>query len=294
MFAHLPTLNNLRVFEAAARHLSFKLAAEELSLTPTAVSHQIRNLETQLDTRLFIRQTRAVSLTPAGAELAESCRQALLGIAQGIERLGVTPNQLRVSTTHGFAALWLAQRLPDFQQRFPDIRVSVSSDEGLQPSDPLGETDLCIRYGKAAEGEEVLFSETFGIYASPGYLKSKQPQVTLLQTRWQNPALDGLDWQQWQQTYHEFKGARMLEFTQEDHLVQAALAGEGLALASSVLVASLVERGWLKPCLPGKVLPGLSYRLLPAPGREQSHRVRVFFEWLRQQALSGAPDRSQD
>ncbi|QYJ75290.1 LysR family transcriptional regulator [Shewanella sp. FJAT-52076] len=282
MFAHLPSLNGLRVFEAAARHLSFKLAAKELELTPTAVSHQIRNLESQLDIQLFIRHTRAVELTAAGHTLFETSRQVLRQIDQTLTSLGVgEDSEIHISAPHGFAALWLAQHLPYFQRRFPEVRVSVSHSD--TPDTQGGHVAII----PADKVEDATLTEHFGIYASPAYLSRKHPQQTLMHVR-RHSGVTQINWDRWQKDYGKFKEAQFIEFDREDQLVQACLAGQGLALTSSLLVASLVEKGWLKPCLPEKILPGPGYSIqLPQECRNK-RQIQQFIGWLDEQTGTDA------
>ncbi|WP_372869978.1 LysR family transcriptional regulator [Shewanella sp.] len=277
MYSHLPSLNGLRVFEAAARHLSFKMAATELQLTPTAVSHQIRNLEAHLDMPLFIRHTRAVELTPAGQTLFETSRQVLRQIDQTLTGLGVGRQSLTINAAQGFASLWLAQHLPDFQNRYPDLRVSVS-----QSDEPAIEaTDINItRQSPATSPPALKLPEQFGLYASPAYLARKQTHQTLMQVRHQSQP-EVINWQSWQQAYGTFREAQLIEFDREDQLLQACLAGQGLALTSSLLVSTQVENGWLKPCLPEKVLSGSGYQVITSADNKRA--VRLLLEWLSEQ-----------
>lgn len=279
MFSHLPSLNGLRVFEAAARHLSFKLAAKELELTPTAVSHQIRNLEAHLDIPLFIRHTRAVELTAAGQTLYETSRQVLRQIDQTLTGLGVGNQDLTISAVHGFAALWLAQRLPYFQRRYPDIRVAVSQSETPASQD----ADILIAREDGSQHGNLTLPEQFGIYASPAYLGRKHPHQTLMHVR--RPGSPGeVNWDSWQKEHGKFRDAELLEFDREDQLLQACLAGQGLALTSSLLVSAQVEKGWLKPCLPEKVLSGPGYLVSTTQAADSKRQVKLFLDWLAEQA----------
>ncbi|ABM01742.1 LysR family transcriptional regulator [Shewanella amazonensis] len=277
MFAHLPSLNGLRVFEAAARHLSFKLAAKELELTPTAVSHQIRNLEAQLEIQLFIRHTRAVELTAAGQTLFDTSRQVLRQIEQTLTNLGVgDETDIHISAPHGFAALWLAQRLPYFQRRFPEVRVSVSQSDA--PDTQSGHVAIV----PAASPQDATLPEYFGIYASPAYLSRKHSQQTLMHVR-RHTGVTQINWDSWQKEYGKFKEAQLIEFDREDQLVQACLAGQGLALTSSLLVSSLVEKGWLKSCLPDKTLPGSGYNIRLQQDSHKKRQIQQFTSWLDEQ-----------
>src|SRR5687768_13715552 len=144
----LPPLTALQAFEAAARHLSFKHAAAELSLTPTAISHQVRRLEERLGARLFVRGVRRVDLTPAGQALYPALRQGFDAMARAVEALSPPARSRSVvlSTTMAFAARWLLPRLARFADAHPDIALQLHTSD--QPVDLAGGVaQLAIRYG---------------------------------------------------------------------------------------------------------------------------------------------------
>ena len=146
----LPPLTALRAFEAAARHLSFKTAAEELRLTPTAISHQIRLLETALGRALFRRRPRPLALTPAGATLFPVLRTGFDAFEQGLARIReeTIPPQLRVTTTNAFAARWLVPRLPLWRAAFPELVTEViGTDKVIDLAS--GDVDVAVRYAVA-------------------------------------------------------------------------------------------------------------------------------------------------
>ncbi len=173
MFARIPSPSALRTFEAAARLGSFKAAAMELSVTPTAVSHQIRTLEEHLEVPLFIRRTRAVELTASGRRLSEAVHQGFQRIMLALEEVSATESVLTVSTTPAFASLWLVPKLGRFQERHPEFQIQL--DTGTSPIDLERDrrVDIAIRYGAGPYPglyTTPLFDETFGAYASPDYL----------------------------------------------------------------------------------------------------------------------------
>src|SRR6201991_4400105 len=133
MIARLPSLNGLRAFEAAARHMSFTLAASELNVTQTAISHQIRRLETELGIRLFVRQNRSLALTAEAKEYLPGIRAAFNDLRLATDRLLRKDNArvLTVSTLASLAAKWLLPRLSSFQQAHPDIDVRITTSPGL-------------------------------------------------------------------------------------------------------------------------------------------------------------------
>jgi len=165
------SLDGLRAFEAVARRLSFSAAAEELFLTQSAVSRQIKSLEDELGASLFNRGTRRVELTAAGLALLQSVEPALERIDRTVRHLRVASGRrhVNVSTFASFATLWLMPRLVGFQQRHPDIDIRISATEKLVDEDDP-EFDLLLRYdfqAKVPKGAELLFDELISPVASP-------------------------------------------------------------------------------------------------------------------------------
>src|ERR1700726_1709263 len=150
MSARLPSLNGLRAFEAAARHLSFTQAAAELNVTQTAVSHQIRRLEEELGTRLFVRRNRALALTPEAKDYLPGVRAAFNDLRLATERVLRRDNDrvLTVSTLASLAAKWLLPRLSAFQEAYPGIDVRITTSTSLVDFKG-GDVDAAIRFGRA-------------------------------------------------------------------------------------------------------------------------------------------------
>ena len=149
MTARLPSLNGLRAFEAAARHLSFTNAATELNVTQTAISHQIRRLEEELGIRLFVRQNRALALTPEARDYLPGVRAAFNDLRLATDRLLRKDNDhvLTVSTLASLAAKWLLPRLSAFQEAHPGIDVRITTSTALVDF-KSGDVDAAIRYGR--------------------------------------------------------------------------------------------------------------------------------------------------
>jgi LysR family glycine cleavage system transcriptional activator len=149
MIARLPSLNGLRAFEAAARHLSFTNAAAELNVTQTAISHQIRRLEQELGISLFVRQNRALALTPAARDYLPGVRAAFNDLRLATDRLQRRDNDhvLTVSTLASLAAKWLLPRLSAFQEAHPGIDVRITTSTALVDFKG-GDVDAAIRYGR--------------------------------------------------------------------------------------------------------------------------------------------------
>lgn len=296
MFASLP-LTALRTFESASRLLSFKAAAQELSVTPTAVSHQIRSLETWLGVPLFERLPRQVRLTEGGERLFHSVHGALLDVAQSLDTLRPQRNagHLTVSTTPAFAALWLVPRLGRFYTAHPDINLRLDTQCEVIDLQQDASVDLAIRYSLGDYPNlygQCLFDEGFAVYGSPEQVAQAATRVpTLISVRWHNSELYALGWQAWCEKAGESwlaHTAQLREYDEEHYALQAAIAGQGLVLASNILVSESVATGLLVPYRPQISVDGAGYSALCVPGRERHPPVRAFFQWVREEAqLSG-------
>lgn len=296
MFAALP-LNALRAFESAARLLSFKAAATELSVTPTAISHQIRSLETWLGVQLFERLPRQVRLTEGGQRLFHSLHGALLEVAQSVDTLRPQRStaHLTISTTAAFAALWLVPRLGRFYARHPNIKVRLDTHCEVIDLHQDASVDLVVRYSLGTYSNLYglcLFDESFGVYGSPEQvtLATRQPP-TLISVRWHNAKLYAHGWDAWcaqaGETWMTLQPC-MREYDEEHYALQAAIAGQGLVLASNVLASESVASGLLVSYRPQIQVSGAGYSALCVPGRERHPPVRAFFRWVEEEArLSG-------
>src|SRR5246500_5060538 len=194
MTARLPSLNGLRAFEAAARHLSFTLAAAGLNVTQTAISHQIRRLEEELGLRLFVRKNRALTLTPKARDYLPGVRAAFNDLRLATDRLlrKDDDNVLTGSTFASLAAKWLLPRLTAFQEAHPGIDVRITTSTALVDFRGGG-VDAAIRYGRGnwpgVRAEWLMADELFPV-CSPSLLKGEKPlhcpedlaQHTLLHT----------------------------------------------------------------------------------------------------------------
>ena len=199
MYSLLPSINSFKVFESAARLGSFKKAAEELYVTPTAVSRQIKLLEDNLQTLLFIRKTRAIELTPEGEKLFETSHSVLQQLADTVNELTSNKAHITISTTSAFAAMWLVPNLSKFNQLHPFIDVSIQTGEQVDNIEKDKRIDLVIRYGKFDNTQKnsiLLTTEHFGMFASPRFVEhfDKVDEITLLETKWQNPHLEQVSW----------------------------------------------------------------------------------------------------
>jgi DNA-binding transcriptional LysR family regulator len=294
-------VGHLRAFEAVARHLNFRAAAEELSLTQSAVSRQIQAMEEEVGVPLFLRHTRAVELTAAGAQL-------LRAVVPSLERMDSTVRLIRrsagrksvtISTWASFASMWLIPRLEDFQSAHPDIDIRIDASD--VPVDmETADVDVALRYARPAQvpAQAIrLFGEQLTPVASPWLLKSGHPlkkgadlvHFGLIEAsdshRTQN--LEWLTWRRWLDT-HNFKNLepkRWLYFNYAHQIAQAALTGQGLALARMPLVADSLASGDLVEILPRMRLESpMVYWLLIGPRAVARPEIQAFCDWLQVQA----------
>jgi len=281
----MPSLISLRAFEAAARLGSFKGAAEELSVTPTAVSHHIRGLEQALEVQLFVRQTRAVRLTDTGRRLSGRLASAFTEITDALSEVHATEHDLTVTTTPAFAALWLAPRMEVFQAAHPDIRLRL--DTGTAPVNLARDrrVDVAIRYG-VVDGPLVARAfpqERIGLYGAPDLVSAlggRLDGATILSTVWEQPGLPPISPATWIASAAADDRPKLRYFEQEHHVMQCAIAGQGLALLSNVLVGDMAARGLLTAFRPDIQAPGLSYSVLCLPERVRVRKIASFIRWL--------------
>jgi LysR family glycine cleavage system transcriptional activator len=254
----LPGLPALRVFEAAARHLSFSRAAEELGVTPAAVSNQIRTLEDQIDVQLFWRTSRTVRLTGQGQILLTGVAEAFATLGRTFERIGGSGSTtLGVSMSASFAAKWLVPRLDGFRQRHPgiDLRIEVS-DHVIDFA--TGDVQVAVRFGNGIYPNlrsDRLFEEFVFPVCSPGLVNGPVPlrtpndlrYHTLIHLGWQARAETWPDWRMWLLA----AGAKDVDPSHGIHLslsslvTQAAIAGQGVALGNTSLVGDDLAAGHL-------------------------------------------------
>jgi LysR family glycine cleavage system transcriptional activator len=287
-FAQLPPLAAIRVFEAAARHLSFTEAAAELGMTQAAVSYQIKVLEERAGTPLFLRQPRRVTLTEAGQKLAPAVTQAfaLIGEAYASVRSGAD-GVLTVSTLLTFASNWLAQHLGLFQLAHPALAVRVDTSNRIVDF-AREDIDVAIRSGGGNwPGMEthMLFRADFTPVLSPGLAASiggvKEPADLL-----KLPILDPGDiwWKQWFEAagvnadgLAERPGTSMGAQAYE---ANAAIAGQGVAIVTRALFK--VELGDGRLIQPFDIVgdDGHAYWLVYPTGRRNVPKIRVFRDWI--------------
>lgn len=292
---------HLRAFEAVARHLNFRAASEELSLTQSAVSRQIQALEDEVGVSLFLRHTRAVELTSAGAQL-------LRAVLPSLERLDSTVRLIRrsagrksvaISTWASFASMWLIPRLEDFQSAHPDIDIRIDATDVSVDMDTT-DIDLALRYaqpGQVPANAIRLFGEQLTPVASPWLLKSGHAlqrgedlaHFALIEASdaHRTQHMEWLSWRRWLDA-HQFEKVepkRWLYFNYAHQIAQAALTGQGVALARMPMVADSLASGDLVEILPGKRLESpLAYWLIVGPRSSARPEIVAFCDWLQAQA----------
>ena len=290
MKRRLPSLSALRSFEAAARLQSFKLAAEELSVSATSISHQVRALEETLGLRLFLRKTRAVELTPEGRILLQATGSGFDAIAAGVERLRREQRRtVTLSTTPAFAARWLVPRLAAFNAAHPGIALNVLASN--KPVDlASGAADLAVRGGAGHFPGLLarrLMHAGFAPVASPRLKLRRVGDVArhpLIHFDWQRGFKGALTWEKWARAAGVALDVdRGMRFSEETHAVQAAIAGQGVVLTALPLVRDEIAMGLLEAPL-GPVLGGFDFYVVRPEGEAARMEVRAVEEWLLAQA----------
>lgn len=291
---------NLRAFEAVARHLNFRAASEEMALTQSAVSRQIQSLEEEVGVSLFLRHTRAVELTSAGAQLLLAVTQSLPRIDGAVRQIRQSAGRKSVSLTTfaSFASMWLIPRLEQFQRDNPDIDIRIDASDVSLDLD-VADVDLALRYGPVANmppNAVRLFGEQLTPVVSPWLLKSsaplKQPadlaQFALIEAGDAHRThLEWLTWRRWFDQHQQSKlvPKRWLYFNYAYQMVQAALTGQGVVLARLPMVAEALANGELIEPLPKlRMESPHAYWLIVGPRSAQRTEIRDFCAWLVDQA----------
>jgi len=299
MAARLPSLNGLRAFEAAARHLSFTRAAAELNVTQTAISHQIRRLEEQLGIRLFLRRNRALALTREAEGYVPAVRAAFEDLCQATDRLrrGERDGLLTVSATPSLAAKWLVQRVAAFQDAHPGIEIRISASTHLVDFQRESEIDLAVRYGRGSWPglrADWLMAEEFFPVCSPSLLAGDKPlgrPADLAQHTLLHATASREDWQLWL-TAAGLPPAlalkRGLSFDQSFMAIQAAVEGLGIALGRTRFVEADIAAGRL--VMPfNVVLPADAGFYIVAPeATADAPKIALFRDWLIGSVAPGA------
>jgi LysR family transcriptional regulator, glycine cleavage system transcriptional activator len=291
MSGRLPSLNGLRAFEAAARHLSFTQAAGELNVTQTAISHQIRRLEEELGVRLFVRQNRALTLTPEARDYLPGVRAAFNDLRLATDRLLRKDNEhvLTVSTLASLAAKWLLPRLSSFQEAHPGIDVRITTSTALVDF-KSGDVDAAIRYGRGnwpgLRADWLTADEMFPV-CSPALLTGskplKCPQDLEHQTLLHSSGGYDDDWRLWLTAADlptNISKQPGLTFDLVLMTVQAAIDGIGVAMGRTSYVQGDIAKGRL--VVPFKItLPvNAGFYLVSPEARPDLPKLAAFRQWL--------------
>ena len=294
----MPSLDLLRGFEAAARHLSFTKAGEELFLTQSAVSRQMKELEEQLGVALFQRRHRALSLTEAGQQFYAAAAQVLTTMRAATERLRVHAGRRRplsVTTTNSFAALWLIPRLAGFTRAHPGVDVRITAETRVQDLERDG-LDVAIRHGPASlAGPNALrlFGERVFPVCSPELMRDKKRPLqvpadlkkhVLLQYDDPDGRHPWLHWRTWLEVegIADLRPAGTLAFSGYEQIIPAAVAGHGVALGRSPLVRDLIGAGELVAPFKSTADPARAYFAIVSKNAATRPEVAAFVKWLKE------------
>ncbi|MFQ3789284.1 LysR substrate-binding domain-containing protein [Halomonas sp. A29] len=293
----LPGTRALRTFEAAGRHLNFTRAAEEVGLTPAAVSYQIKEMEQQLGIELFVRSSRSIRLTPAGAVVFEAASEALENLQRAVGRArkmarGSSP--LRLSLGARFATNWLLPRLSHFREAVPSLELTFDITDDVRDFE-LDDVDAAIRFGGglyANARSDRLFETTVVPVCSPALLEAgpdlKAPRDLLNHTLCHVDChVGGQAWPNWPMWMaaagiEDFDPSRCVAFSEASHVVQAVLEGGAVGLAEPAMIESELRQGRLVTLfnIELAVMPAFAYYLVYPESGQFDPRLLAFRQWL--------------
>ncbi|QRM55339.1 LysR substrate-binding domain-containing protein [Sinorhizobium sp. BG8] len=296
----LPSLNRLKAFEAAARHLNFRLAAEELGVTQGAVAQHVRGLEVELGVVLFERLPRTLALTGEGRSYIADIRRAFEIIARATGDLKPQPARVTISTTPTFAAKWLIPRLPELTARHPDLDIHIVATDRISNFQIDG-VDLAVRYGRPpfgpGLGAELLFEQEIIAVCSPMLLNGRQPPATIGELSGYALLHDVHNfWPEFIERHygvsasqHDPLNFRGISFNQTAHAIDAAVAGQGIVLATGNFVARDIAEGRLVRMV-STSLRGPSDFYLVWPKYRKSAALQTALAWLRADVDTRPPE----
>lgn len=296
----LPPLRALQAFEAAARLGSFKSAAAELHVTPTAISHQVRLLESACGSRLFKRHPKPLELTDAGQGLYPGLRDGFDALASAVASMADAgkPAPLRVTSPNAFASRWLVPRLADWRERHPQIPLEIIGTDAVLDL-RSGDADVAIRYARTMPAGRIVHEvcrDTFFPVCSPALLAKAGHAVVraadllrfpLIHFDWMNRDPQAPTWRQWlalaglvDPSLSSTHTTWALSFREELHAIDAVLAGQGIAICSDVVLGHELRTGTLVRAHPLS-LPGYGFYLVAMAQHVRRADVEAFATWMR-------------
>jgi LysR family transcriptional regulator, glycine cleavage system transcriptional activator len=300
-----PSLSLLQTFEVVARHLSFTRAADELCLTQSAVSRQVKLLEEELGVSVFRRLHRAIDLTEEGQKLLASVSRGLSEIDSGLQSLRTAPKipHVTISASVAFAHFWLMPRLSRFREIHPeyDLRV-LASDRQVTPQ--LGDADVAVLFGRGhwpGIATQLLFGERVYPVCSPAYMQ-QHPELsasqdlrnhTLLHLDYGAARWGSIDWPSWFAA-HDIEGVPIsigIRLNSYPMVLQAAEAGQGVALGWSYITDPMVAAGQLVKPVGPEIETKDGYYLATPEGSESRPEVAAFLSWLRREVKAAMEPR---
>jgi LysR family transcriptional regulator, glycine cleavage system transcriptional activator len=297
----IPGTRALRTLVAAGRHLNFTRAADELGLTPAAVSFQIKELEDQLGVKLFTRTSRTIRLTPAGALVCEASAEALDLMSRAVSRAHKAARgtaQLKVTLDPQFATKWLMRRVEDFRKLHPGIELRFDISYEVRDFE-VDDIDVAIRFGTGnypGLAASRLFDNVIVPVCSPRLLASGKPlkeprdllNHTLAHIEWSRQGVTWPNWRMWMAAagVDEYDGSNTIVFGASSNAVDAAMAGDAVALADFAMVANDLSEGRLvRPFdLSIKVSPDYAYFLVYPETATSDPRIAAFRGWMLKEA----------
>lgn len=289
----LPSLNALRTFEAVARHNSFTRAAEELNVTQSAASRLVRSLEEYLQVPLFTRQSRRIELTDQGRFYNELVRDSLDLIEAGtVELISSKAGRgtLSIGMLPTFGTRWLVPRLPSFQEQYPEIALNIISSDG-DLDFTKERIDVAIRFGHGDWDDAIidpLMGEEVQVVCSPQLMTGEHPLVSygaLRHHRLIRHSTRPNSWDHWFRSVGLHREEQLWGPSLEHFfmIIQAAIAGLGVALLPSFLVEEDIKRGALVAPFPVRVAGPGAYYLVTSAAKSELPRVKLFRRWLLEQ-----------
>ncbi|WP_352724477.1 LysR substrate-binding domain-containing protein [Mesorhizobium sp. M0500] len=296
----LPPLGSLRAFEAAARLMSFRKAATELGVTPTAISHQIRLLEEVCGQLLFRRRPRPLVLTGVGERLFPVICSGFDAFAAAIASAsaGVGHRPLRVTSPNAFASRWLVPRLSKWREQHPNIPLEIIGTDAVLDL-RAGDADVAIRYARRMPRDvpaQEIFRDAFFPVCSPELFAGGDRQIEraadllqypLIHFNWTNRDPEAPTWQRWlaiarsiDPSIPNANQAWDLSFREELHAIDAVAAGQGIAICSDVVVSGELEAGRLVKAH-DLCLPGYGFYLACVANHPRQAHIEAFSAWMR-------------